>query len=248
VNRVRLGFFSLSGSGPSGDDGPYLAWHLYDHLPEQYQIGGIVQGQRWITSSACLAARSRAADSWGTVRHVVQYLMGEPVEETLEEFYDLARQLDALGRMRPRPPSRFQCGLPLLGAQASPRVLVSPEVVPFRPNLGIYLVLEEITDRGTIGEHMRWMHEEHLPAVLAAPGVAGMWLFGTTGDYEHERFARGNFRLSVCYLDGEPAQVAPDLARLWERAWDRGPLRPLLAAPFESVISHDWDRFGSVPP
>jgi hypothetical protein len=36
-------------------------------------------------------------------------------------------------------------------------------------------------------------------------------------------------------------RLAPVLARIWEDA----PVRPLLAAPFESMMIWDWDRFGS---
>ena len=48
MNRVKAGFFSLTPPAPPDDDGSYLRWHLLDHMPEQYQIPGIVHGLRWI--------------------------------------------------------------------------------------------------------------------------------------------------------------------------------------------------------
>ena len=46
--RVRAGIFSLTAPAPPDDDGSYLRWHLLDHMPEQYQLPGIVHGLRWI--------------------------------------------------------------------------------------------------------------------------------------------------------------------------------------------------------
>lgn len=46
--RVKAGIFSLTAAAPADDDGSYLRWHLLDHMPEQYQLPGIVHGLRWI--------------------------------------------------------------------------------------------------------------------------------------------------------------------------------------------------------
>ena len=61
MNRVKVGFFSLSGAGGYEEDAgdrAYLAWHQLDHMPEQYQLPGIIHGQRWASDDACHAARS----------------------------------------------------------------------------------------------------------------------------------------------------------------------------------------------
>ena len=50
MNRVKVGFFSLSHASPSGDDRPYLEWHQMDHMPEQYQLPGMILGQRWAST------------------------------------------------------------------------------------------------------------------------------------------------------------------------------------------------------
>ncbi len=44
MNRVKVGFFSLHRHSPTGDDRPYLEWHQLDHMPEQYQLPGLVAG------------------------------------------------------------------------------------------------------------------------------------------------------------------------------------------------------------
>ena len=42
VNRVEAAFFSFTPPAPAGDDGSYLRWHLLDHMPEQFQLAGMV--------------------------------------------------------------------------------------------------------------------------------------------------------------------------------------------------------------
>ena len=58
MNRVKVGFFSLSHRSPTGDDRPYLQWHQLDHLPEQYQLPGMILGRRWASTPACRSARA----------------------------------------------------------------------------------------------------------------------------------------------------------------------------------------------
>ncbi|MGH9081024.1 MAG: hypothetical protein ACRDYE_13320 [Acidimicrobiales bacterium] len=141
MNRVKVGFFSLSGHSETGDDRPYLEWHLLDHLPEQYQLPGLIAGQRWAATPSCRAARAAAVGDWSTVEHVVCYLMGNPLDETIDEFLTLGRHLAELGRFPHTLPSRYAGGLRLLETHAAPRVLVSAEVVPFRPHRGVYLIV-----------------------------------------------------------------------------------------------------------
>lgn len=241
MNRVKLGFFSLSGTSPSGDDREYLAWHQLDHMPEQYQLPGLIHGHRWASNGACHAARVVAAGAFGDVHHVVLYLMGEPVQQTLDDFFDLGGRLAELGRFRNDLPRRFLGALQLLEARASPRVLVSAEVVPYRPNRGIYLIVEQPSERGRLDAYVRWRHAQHLPRLLATPGVAGAWAFATSARYRRDRCTEGDFRITVCYLDADPAATARELRPLMEEAWRDAPVTPLLAAPFESLVPWVWD-------
>ncbi|HET6965783.1 MAG TPA: hypothetical protein VFH58_13495, partial [Acidimicrobiales bacterium] len=142
MNRVQVGFFSLSASLGPDSDPSYLEWHQLDHMPEQYQIPGLLHGQRWMSSPACRAARVTSGD-WGRVDHVVLYLMGEPVEETLDRFMRLGGALRDAGRYPVVLPSVFAGTAAFGGGAAAPAALVSDEVVPWRPNRGIYLVVED---------------------------------------------------------------------------------------------------------
>lgn len=243
MNRVKVGFFSLSGHATRGDDRPYLRWHQLDHMPEQYQLPGLVFGQRWGATAACRPARVSAAGPWSAVENVVLYLMGEPLDETLDEFLALGRRLAEMGRFPERLPSCYQGGLRLLETWASPAALVSPDVVPFRPNRGIYLIVEEATDRRRYDDHLRRVHAEVLPGLVSVPGVAGLWVFATSSAIRRPNFDDGEYRITVCYLDDDPPVVAERLREPLADAWAAAPVRPLLAAPYETVSVWDLDRF-----
>ena len=141
--RVRAGIFSLTPPAPIDDDGSYLRWHLLDHMPEQYQLPGIVHGLRWIADGACLEHRLAAEGPLGQVGNAVHYLISDPVEETFADFVALGRALRENGRFPLMRPSLQVAGLRLLQWHAAPRALVSAEVVPFRPHRGV-LVQEPV--------------------------------------------------------------------------------------------------------
>jgi hypothetical protein len=243
MNRVKVGFFSLSHRSPTGDDRSYLEWHQLDHMPEQYQLPGLILGQRWASTPACQAARAAAVDDWSQVDHVVCYLMGNPVDETIDEFLTLGRHLAELGRFSRALPSHYRGALRLLEAHAAPRALVGPEVVPFRPHRGVYLIVEAPTDQSARDDYLQRKHTELLPELVSVPGVAGAWAYATTPAIRRPMFTDGDLQMTVCYLDDDPAAVGERLAPVVTRATAEAPTRLLLAAPYESMMTWDWDRF-----
>jgi hypothetical protein len=148
------------------------------------------------------------------------------------------------GRMAPALPRQYIGGLRLLEALAAPRTLVSDEVVPYRPHSGIYLIVEEPTGEVTQDDYLQRLHTEVLPTLVSVPGVAGALTFGTTPAIRLPSFTPGRYRITTCYLDDDPATVGQRLAPVLERIWEDAPVRPQLAAPFESMMIWDWDRFG----
>lgn len=240
MNRVKVGFFSLSHTSETGDDRPYLHWHQMDHMPEQYRLPGMVLGQRWASTPACRAARAVEDDEWSGVDHVVCYLIGNPVDETIDDFLVLGRHLAELGRFPQSLPSRYRGALRLLESHAAPRVLVDPEVVPFRPHRGVYLIIEEPSgDRSAEDGFLRQLHTDVLPELVTVPGVAGAWLFATTPSIHRPMFTGGHYRMALCYLDDDPATVGQRLVGVVDRSWSSAPSRLVLAAPFESMVH--WD-------
>jgi hypothetical protein len=244
MNNIKIGFFSLSHGAVKGDDADYLDWHQLDHMPEQYQLPGLLLAQRWASTPACAAARAVAVDDWAKTVHVVCYLMGKPVDETLDDFLTLGRALAEKGRLSRSLPRQFMAGLRLLEAQAAPRTQISDAVVPYRPHQGVYLMVEEPNDPAAQDAYLQRMHAEVLPTLVSVPGVAGALAYTTTPSVRRPTFSPGHHRITVCYLDDDPATVGDRLAPVLADIWAEAPVRPLLAAPFESMMIWDWKRFG----
>ncbi|MGH9081023.1 MAG: hypothetical protein ACRDYE_13315 [Acidimicrobiales bacterium] len=76
------------------------------------------------------------------------------------------------------------------------------------------------------------------------PGIAGAWTFATTPAIRRPAFTPGEYRITLCYLDDEPGRVGERLGPLMTRVAADQPVQLLLAAPFESLVRWDWDRFG----
>ncbi len=242
MNRVKAGFFSFTPAAPPDDDGSYLRWHLLDHMPEQYQLPGIVHGLRWIADGDYPGHRLAARGELGELGNAVHYLVGDPVEQTFDDFVALGRELRENGRFPVARPSLYVCGLRLLQWHASPHALVSAEVVPFRPHRGILLIVEEPVD-GRPDEWLQWLHAEHYPALLAAPGAAGAWTFGSSTGWSH--LPRGwhteHQYVTVVYLDQDPLATTDALAPLVEQRWRSPAVRPVFAGPLRTMIG--WDAW-----
>lgn len=238
MNRVRAGVFSLTAAA-STDDG-YLRWHLLDHMPEQYQLPGIVHGLRWIADGDYPAHRIAGHGPLGDIGNVVHYLVGEPVAETLRDFVELGRLLRENGRMPAMRPLLQISGLRLLQWDSAPQALVSAEVVPFRPHRGVLLLIEEPTGEPP-DSWLQWLRAEHYPALLAVAGVAGAWTFGSICTPAPRGWRADPHYVTVIYLDDDPLAVSAALAPLVEQRWRSGVVRPVFAGPLRSMIR--WDAW-----
>ena len=250
MTGIAAGFFSLTSTPPDGDEEAYLRWHLLDHLPEQFAIPGIRLGTRWRADDECVGLRLAQSDELAPTRQVMSYLLSEPVEETLTAFVRLGGRLRSEGRY-PQPATPHLLGAyGLTGAWAAPSAVVSPAVIPFRAHRGVYLVIEQPPEDDAVVAHWQaWHDAEHVPALLATEGVAGLWTFAATGrlgedEGQGERFAmpawnpRG-LTVAVIYLDGDVVQAAARLSARVEDRW-RGPdVIPALAGPFRSTVAFE---------
>ncbi|ADP84553.1 hypothetical protein [Frankia inefficax] len=239
--RVKAAFFSATGPAPEGDDGSYLRWHLLDHMPEQYQLPGIIHATRWIADGSYREARIAGTGPLADVGNVVNYLVGDPVQQTHDDFMELGLRLAEAGRF---PERRRSLQLRLLALQhwyAAPRALVSAEVVPFRPHRGVLMIIEEPVSHEVSG-WLHWLHTQHYPALLQAPGVAGAWQYGSTDFWQLGPASHGQPQyITVVYLDDDPLTVAKRLAPAIEQRWASGVVRPLFAGPLRSMIG--WDAW-----
>ncbi|MEY2473569.1 MAG: hypothetical protein QOK28_2898 [Actinomycetota bacterium] len=209
---VRVCVLSLSARSPEGQDAAYLEWHSLDHLPEQYSMRSLVHGQRWVSTPDCRAARAVGAPALDAADHVVQYLFADT--ESLERFFALGAELREAGRMPLRLPPVELAAYALSDVTST---VVRAEVLPWRPNRGAYLIVSE--------------DAVDLPPI---DGVAGVWRY--VGGTFHERLADTRGRhLTVCYLDGEPAEVGAAITSALAQP-------VLLGAPFAALTPFDWTR------
>lgn len=250
MNRVKAGIFSLTGPARPDDDGSYLRWHLLDHMPEQFQLAGIVQAQRWIADGAYRDARIAANGALADVGNVVNYLAGNPVQQTLDDFMELGRRLAEVGRFPEVRPSLQLRILALLKWYAAPQALVSAEILPWRPHRGVLLIVETpAIDVETAG-WLQWLHAEHYPALLEAPGVAGAWMYGSTTTWDLPAACQGDAQyVTVVYLDDDPVATTHSLRRLIEERWESGVVQPQFAGPLRTMTQ--WEAWplnpGSAP-
>jgi hypothetical protein len=243
-DKVKVGFFSFTEITDPAEHRAYNEWHMLDHMPEQYPLEGLAYGQRWVATPACARASVVREAPLDAVHYLTLYLMTEPVTRTLHEFLDLGRQLHALGRFHQHRKSHFSGPLRVLETAAAPRVLVSAAAVPYRPNRGVYVVVEETRDRNALAARTRWLHAEHHDALLAVPGVAGLWTFTTSTEFRDQPWDTGDRRITVVWLDDEPLTVAPKLDEVDAARRARDDVaRVSYAGPFETVYPWQWDWF-----
>jgi hypothetical protein len=239
--RVKAAFFSFTPPAPPDDDGSYLRWHLLDHMPEQYQLPGIQLAQRYIADGDYPGSRLVGAGDLEQVGNVVNYLVGDPVQQTHDDFMELGPRFAERGRFPQRRPV-LQIRMPaLLSWYASPAALIGAEVVPFRPHRGVFVIVEEPTSTD-MGGWLHWLHTVHYPAVLATPGTAGVWMYGSTKTWNLHPATQGDPQyITMIYLDEDPLTVSEVLASQLQERWQSGAVRPLFAGPLRTMIQ--WEAW-----
>jgi hypothetical protein len=224
MNKVKVGFFSFTEITDPNEHRSYNEWHQLDHMPEQYPLPGLAFGQRWVSTPACRAARAVDGEPLRSVHYVTLYLMTEPVKETLREFIALGQRLREVNRFHVHRRSLLSGPFDLVATEAAGRVLISAEAVPYRPNYGAYVAVEELAE-GT-------PFDVDLAELVAVPGVAGAWAFGS-----------GSRQITVCYLDAAPLEVSHWLRTALAKRWNRSSSRAVFAGPLETIVPWQWDWF-----
>jgi hypothetical protein len=242
--RVKAGIFSLTAPAPADDDGSYLRWHLLDHMPEQFQLPGIVHAQRWIADGDYLTSRIAATGHLQNVGNAMNYLAGDPTQQTIDDFMELGGRLAEIGRFPEIRPSLQLRVLALLNWCAAPQALISAEVVPWRAHRGVLIIVEEPTSDAAFGpaEWLQWIHHTNHPALMQVPGVAGAWMYGSTTSWNLSPRSDGPPQyITVVYLDDNPLAVTKALTPLVEQRWASGAVRPLFAGPLRTMVQ--WEAW-----
>ncbi len=217
-------FLSLSSRDRDGRDADYLAWHSLDHRPEQYRLAGIRNTLRLVSTPQCRAARAANAAPYDAVDHIMTYQFADTA--SMPAFTELGAALDRGGRMAHRLPSVGYLTGGLAGKIAAPRAVAGADVIPWRPALGVYVLIEQghASPESLIPE-----------SLIDVPGVAGIWWFAGSGD------AAGK-QITYCFLDEDPVVCAAQLGERMRQRWASGAVTGLLAAPFYTVVPFDWGR------
>jgi hypothetical protein len=226
MSEVSYGFFSFTEVTDPAAHRAYNEWHQLDHLPEQYPLAGIAFGQRWVSTPACRAARAVSGPDLDPIHYVTSYLMAEPIDATLDDFFALGAELHRLDRFFKARRAHLTGPFRVEQTVAAPRVLISAAAIPFRPHRGIYVVVDAPEGRAPADD------------LLAQPGVAGVWTFMTDPRLTSSRWTGGTRRITVAWLDDDPlvaaAQIAPLVA---------GRAGVEFAGPFETITPWEWDWF-----
>jgi hypothetical protein len=217
---------SMAARHPEGRDAEYLAWHTLDHRPEQHRLAALRGSFRMVSTPTCRAARAASDLRYDYVDHVMTYLFADAAG--VESFGELGRALAKGGRMPIRLPNIELAVYELAGTAAAPRVLAGADVIPWRPTLGAYVLVE----RGAAPAG-------HLTEV---PGVAGVW-WGRGAANPLSRADTTDLQITYCFLDDDPCATADRLARALEERWHAVDVEPLLAAPFHTVAPYEWERY-----
>ena len=225
--KVAYGFFSFTEITDPAAHRSYNEWHQLDHLPEQFPLPGIVYGQRWVSTPACRAARVVAGADLDPIHYLTCYLMAEPIEETLDDFFALGAELHRLDRFHSERRAHLTGPFRVEGTAATPRVLVSAAAVPYRAHRGIYAIVE--ASPGTAADPVA--------ALLGVAGVAGVWSFASVPGMTSRRWTAGERRITLCWLDEDPLAVAARLAPIVAT------LPATFAGPFETITPWQWDWF-----
>ena len=219
-------FLSCSGRDPDGRDAEYIEWHSLDHRPEQYRLAGVRNSIRLVSTPAARAARAAQAAPFDQVDHIMTYQFADP--SAMPAFTDLGAALDRGGRMPHRLPSITYLTAERQGMIAAPRAVAGADTMPWRPALGVYVLIEE-GDASPV-------------AMLDAPGVAGIWWWQGFAEASGMGVHSPGKQITYCFLDEDPVACAAALGDLARARWVSGAVTGLLAAPLHTIVPFDWGR------
>ena len=221
---VFFSFVSIPGAGPE-EHRVYNKWHQLDHRPENLALPGVAWGDRW-QRTAELREQSVASPEHAETDYVAMYWFREPVDQAVAAWDRLGADSFQWGRGPLLPGVRrtlLAFFRPVKGYAAA-SALVSPEVIPYRPNRGLHLILTRYAEPFGAAAHEAFAWEDRvlIPQLLELDGVAGAWTF--TFDH-HQRHGSlplatgssdtpGSLRIRLMYLDQE---VGATVARIRQR-------------------------------
>lgn len=220
-------FVSMARRHPDGTDADYLRWHTLDHRPEQHRLSAVRASLRLVSTPECRAARAAGETPYDAIDHVMTYFFTDP--GGMEPFLALSKALGDAGRKLPLLPPVERGVYDVTNRLADGRVRVGADVLPWWPSRGVYLLLE----RGSAT----------LDRLVEVDGVAGAWAATSLPVEARLASAPAGQMITYCFLDDDPVAVAERLRPVLQVRWDEHTAVPLFAAPFHTVVPHEWDRY-----
>ena len=265
-------FFSLTTVTDPANHVAYNRWHQLDHRPENLVLDGVRYGERWVLSPDCAALSHGTEPELVGTHYVNNYWFREPALVSIAEWQRLAERSFQWGR---RPESEWATR-PLMGffstvkGYASPRVQVSADALPFRPNRGVHVTMSRLREphSAATARLFAWYDEVRIPDLLECHGVAGVWTFSsesTTLDPSWEPVPgsttfnasgsdQGSIRVTVAFLDEDPLDVWSAMEIQARSLSSAGRTREtsdlestLFAAPLRAITPWEWDWFDQSP-
>ena len=234
MNKFKIGFFSFTEITDPDEHHSYNEWHSSTTCPSSIPIPGIVYGQRWVSTPACRAARAVSEPPLDAVHYLTCYLMTEPVEETLREFYEhgaraAASSAGSTGTDVRCCPDRSAC----CDGAAADRVLISRRVgaVPSAPRH-----LRRRRERRGAADDCARTRRHSMARAPVWPGC------GPSVPARRRTRTRGSRATSASLWPGSTTD--PNRGRRRSRA-DRTGIGPSVtfAGPFETITPWEWDWF-----
>jgi hypothetical protein len=220
-------YLSLAARHSDGEDAEYIQWHALDHEPEQHRLDTVWASRRVVSTPDCRAVRAASVGQYDEVDHAMAYFFPPPPD--FKAFEDLNNALSVAGRTTYRLPIVERGTWQVSGKVVARTGIVSPDVLPWRPAQGVYIILEQGCSPASDLAKIR--------------GVAGVWWAG--GALMNPVFTtvdNSGMQLTLCYIDEDVVDTAVRLNEALRERWDGSDLTPLLAAPFLAVVAHDWAR------
>ena len=239
-----LVFLSFVDITSEGDHGAYNRWHLFDHLPLNRALPGVLCGDRWARSAHRDAAP--ADPHFAATDYVAMYWFKPPADDSVKKWVDLGRRTFHLGRGATLPGVRRRLGafFEPVEAYVNPSTAVDKDALPFLPCRGVHLRLTRVEDPYGAAVHdlNRWDHRAKVPGAAAIPGVWGAWTFslsspltGTIVPMSHDdAMEAGSLRLRLLYLQGDVDEVVARVSD-WDGNCDSK--RPASAAREENLLT-----------
>lgn len=258
-------FFSFTSVREPALHRAYNEWHQLDHRPENLALPGVRHGERWVRTPE--ATRRSHVDARLAPTHYVNcYWFAPPVADAVREWQALAERSFQWGRRQ----DVTLCTRPLMGffdtvkTYVAPRVLVSPEALPFRPHRGVVIqVLALAEPHSPAVERLYHRYDtELLPAAVATPGVAGAYVFSSVSSTIDDGFvapadartfapdtsAPGALRVHLLWCDDDLHATHARVRDAWagagaEAAHEAAGARVLFDSALEVIEPWRWDWF-----